>query len=96
MASRHPTQLYESAFHLSMAAILFALQRRGLFRGQLMKLYILCYLVYRFLTEMIRPEARLAGGLTGYQWASLVLIALFAWLWTKDAAAQRQTAAVGG
>jgi phosphatidylglycerol:prolipoprotein diacylglycerol transferase len=82
---RHPTQLYESAFHLSMAAILFALERRGLFRGQLIKLYILSYLVYRFLTEMIRPEARLTGGLTGYQWASLVLIALFAWLWTRDA-----------
>ncbi len=93
---RHPTQLYESAFHLSMAAILFALQRRGLFRGQLIKLYILSYLVYRFLTEMIRPEARLTGGLTGYQWASLVLIALFAWLWMKDAAAQRELATTVG
>jgi phosphatidylglycerol:prolipoprotein diacylglycerol transferase len=92
--ARHPTQLYESAFHLSMASVLFALQRRGLFRGQLIKLYILSYLVYRFLTEMIRPEARLAVGLTGYQWASLVLIALFAWLWMKDAAAQRQAAIV--
>src|SRR6478672_11509801 len=59
---RHPTQLYESAFHLSMAAVLFALQRRGLFRGQLIKLYILSYLIYRFVTEIIRPEARLAGG----------------------------------
>src|SRR3954469_14762013 len=83
---RHPTQLYESAFHLSMAAVLFALERRGLFRGQLIKLYILSYLVYRFLTEMIRPEARLTGGLTGYQLASLVLIVLFAWLWMKDVA----------
>jgi phosphatidylglycerol:prolipoprotein diacylglycerol transferase len=82
---RHPTQLYESAFHLSMAAVLFALQRRGLFRGQLIKLYILSYLVYRFLTEMIRPEARLAGGLTGYQWAALVMFGLFAWLWARDA-----------
>jgi phosphatidylglycerol:prolipoprotein diacylglycerol transferase len=92
---RHPTQLYESAFHLSMAAVLFALQRRGLFRGQLIKLYILSYLAYRFFTEMIRPEARLAGGLTGYQWASLVLAALFAWLWMKDADAQRKAAVVG-
>jgi phosphatidylglycerol:prolipoprotein diacylglycerol transferase len=93
---RHPTQLYESAFHLSMAAVLFILQRRGLFRGQLIKLYILSYLVYRFFTEMIRPEARLAGGLTGYQWASLVLVALFVWLWMKDATSLRRIATTGG
>jgi phosphatidylglycerol:prolipoprotein diacylglycerol transferase len=91
---RHPTQLYESAFHLSMAAVLFVLQRRGLFRGQLFKLYILSYLVYRFFTEMIRPGARLAGGLTGYQWVSLVLFGLFAWLWMRDAASLREGAAL--
>jgi phosphatidylglycerol:prolipoprotein diacylglycerol transferase len=92
---RHPTQLYESAFHLSMAVVLFVLQRDGLFRGQLIKLYILSYLVYRFLTEIIRPEARLTAGLTGYQWASLVLFALFAWLWTRDARTFKQAEPVG-
>jgi phosphatidylglycerol:prolipoprotein diacylglycerol transferase len=82
---RHPTQLYEAAFHLALAALLFACQQRGLFRGQLVKLYILCYLAYRFGTEFIRPEPRLIGCLTGYQWASLALMPLFAWLWWRDA-----------
>lgn len=82
---RHPTQIYEAAFHVSAAAVLFWLQRHGLFRGQLIKLYILSYMVYRFFTELIRPEARLAGGLTGYQLAALVLIMLFVWLWMRDA-----------
>jgi phosphatidylglycerol:prolipoprotein diacylglycerol transferase len=82
---RHPTQLYEAAFHLTAAGVLWQLQRRGLFRGQLIKLYIMSYLVYRFVTETIRPEAQLAAGLTGYQWAALVLLALFAWLWLRDA-----------
>ena len=91
---RHPTQLYEAAFHLTAAAVLFWMQRRGIFRGQLIKLYILSYLVYRFITEMIRPEARLAGGLTGYQWAAPLLIGLFVWLWRRDAGAM-QTAAAG-
>lgn len=81
---RHPTQLYEAAFHLSMAAMLYVLQRRGLFRGQLIKLYILSYLVYRFATEFIRPEARLWQGLTGYQWAALGLMPVFVWLWWRD------------
>jgi phosphatidylglycerol:prolipoprotein diacylglycerol transferase len=81
---RHPTQLYESAFHLTAAVVLYWLLRRGMFRGQLIKLYILSYLVYRFLTEFIRPEARFAGGLTGYQWAALVLVMLFVGLWIRD------------
>jgi phosphatidylglycerol:prolipoprotein diacylglycerol transferase len=86
---RHPTQLYEAAFHLTMAGVLLVLKRRGLFRGQLVKLYILAYLAYRFLTELIRPEPRLLWGLTGYQWAALALVPLFAWLWWRDAAVGR-------
>jgi phosphatidylglycerol:prolipoprotein diacylglycerol transferase len=86
-APRHPTQLYEAAFHLSAALVLETLHRRGLLRGQLIKLYILSYLGYRFLTEMIRPEVRLWAGLTGYQWAALALAPLFAWLWWRDARA---------
>jgi phosphatidylglycerol:prolipoprotein diacylglycerol transferase len=84
MLARHPTQLYEAAFHLTTAAMLLAFQRRGLFRGQLVKLYILAYLAYRFATEFIRPEPKLLLGLTGYQWAALALAPLFAWLWWRD------------
>jgi phosphatidylglycerol---prolipoprotein diacylglyceryl transferase len=82
--ARHPTQLYEAAFHLSLAAILFALQVQGYFRGQLIKLYILCYLGYRFFTEFIRPEPQIFLGLTGYQWAAVILAPMFAWLWMID------------
>jgi phosphatidylglycerol:prolipoprotein diacylglycerol transferase len=82
--ARHPTQLYEAVFHLSLAGILFALQQRGLFRGQLVKLYILCYLAYRFLSEFIRPEPQLVLGLTGYQWAAVALAPLFIFLWVHD------------
>jgi phosphatidylglycerol:prolipoprotein diacylglycerol transferase len=82
---RHPAQLYESAFHLAAAVALAVLMRRGPFRGQLIKLYIISYLVYRFATEFIRPEPQLSAGLTGYQWATLVLIPVFVWLWVRDA-----------
>jgi phosphatidylglycerol:prolipoprotein diacylglycerol transferase len=85
--SRHPTQLYEFAFHLSAALVLDQLQRRGLFRGQLIKLYILTYLLYRFATEFIRPEPVLRLGLTGYQWACLALVPVFVTLWARDAQA---------
>ena len=81
---RHPTQLYETAFHLLAAVVLAWLQRRGMFRYQLIKLYILAYLVYRFATEWLRPEARLWGNLTGYQWAAAALVPLFVGLWWRD------------
>lgn len=81
---RHPTQLYEFAFHLTAAVILVLLQRRQLLRGQLIKAYLLAYLAYRFLSEFLRPEPIVGGGLTAYQWASLALIPVFVGLWWKD------------
>ena len=81
---RHPTQLYEATFHLTAAAVLYGLQSRLRLRGHLIKLYILAYLAYRFLTEFIRPEVRLWQGLTGYQWAALALMPIFIGLWWRD------------
>ena len=80
----HPTQLYEFTFHLFCAAILAQLQARGIFRGQLIKLYIIAYLTYRFATEFIRSEPRLWLDLTIYQWAALLFAPVFALLWRRD------------
>lgn len=82
---RHPTQLYESAFHLFCAVALSVLKRDGLLRGQLFKLYLLLYCTFRFATEFIRPEPRIWGGLTGYQWVALALVPVFVFLWWRDA-----------
>ncbi len=82
--ARHPTQLYEAAFHIAFAALLVQLQAHGVLRGQLIKLYILAYLTYRFATEFIRPELRLWLDLTAYQWAALVFAPVFALLWWSD------------
>lgn len=84
---RHPTQLYEACFHLAAALVLARLQAQGLLRGQLIKLYILSYLCFRFVTEFIRPEVRLWQGLTGYQWAALALVPVFVGLWLRDSRA---------
>lgn len=81
---RHPTQLYEFAFHLLMAASLFVLERWGWFPRQRFKLYLLAYCGYRFTTEFIRPEVPIAFGLTGYQWASIAFVPIIAALWWQD------------
>lgn len=82
---RHPTQIYESLFHLACAILLEQLQRRGLLKGQLIKLYILLYLGYRFLTEFLRPEPIVGLGLTFYQWSCLAIAPIFVVLWIRDA-----------
>lgn len=82
---RHPTQLYEFLFHISMAAAMLWLARLGIWKGQLAKFYILSYLLYRLGTEVLRPETRVQWGLTGYQWFALLLLPVFAGLWWRDA-----------
>lgn len=84
---RHPMQLYEFCFHATAACALAWLRRRGLFRGQLVKLYILAYLAFRFVAEFYRPEPQFWLGLTGYQWGALAAAPVFAWLWIRDARA---------
>jgi phosphatidylglycerol:prolipoprotein diacylglycerol transferase len=83
---RHPTQIYEFFFHMTCAAVLAQLQAHDILRGQLIKLYIIAYLLYRFMTEFIRPEPTLWLGLTAYQWAAIVFVPVFAGLWVRDAA----------
>jgi phosphatidylglycerol:prolipoprotein diacylglycerol transferase len=82
---RHPTQLYEFAFHLLAAIVLSWLQARGRCRGQLIKLYFISYCGYRFASEFLRPEPVVLGGLTAYQWSALVIALAFSALWTRDA-----------
>lgn len=81
---RHPTQIYESLFHLTAALWLTWLKHRGFFRGQLIKLYFLSYFAYRFLTEFIRPEREFWLGMTAYQITALALIPIFSALWIHD------------
>jgi phosphatidylglycerol---prolipoprotein diacylglyceryl transferase len=57
---------------------------RSWLEGNLIKLYLVCYLAYRFFTEFIRPESRLIAGLTGYQLGSIVLLIVFAGIWYYD------------
>ena len=72
---RHPTQIYESLFHLFFAGVAaVGIQRRWLV-GDWMPVYLIGYCVYRFVSEWVRPEARIAMGLTFYQLSALVIAA---------------------
>jgi phosphatidylglycerol:prolipoprotein diacylglycerol transferase len=92
---RHPTQIYEAVFHFGAAVCLWLLLKQQLFRGNLIKLYIISYAIYRLFTETIRPEPRLWLGLTAYQLGSIAIIVLFAALWYRDASVAKAAASVG-
>ena len=82
--SCHPTQVYESLFHLAMACVLLEVMRQGVLKRQRLKLYLICYGVYRFLTEFIRPEQEWLLGLTAYQWGALGLVIGLGMQWRVD------------
>lgn len=94
---RHPIQIYESIFHFTVAIIILIAYRRLydpdrtertwfdlVFHGNLLKAYILVYLLFRFVTEFIRPEPTLFGSLSVYQATSAILFPVFATLWLVD------------
>jgi prolipoprotein diacylglyceryltransferase len=89
---RHPTQLYEVLFHLTMAGVLIVLMRRDLLRYHRLKFYLIAYGIYRFVTEWIRPEPDWALGLTFYQWVALLMIGGLSLQWWYDARRQSQQA----
>jgi phosphatidylglycerol---prolipoprotein diacylglyceryl transferase len=74
---RHPTQLYEIAFLLALAAILTGIARRASVAvGDRFKLFMVGYMSFRFVVEFLKPAPRV-GGLSIIQWASLALIAYY-------------------
>lgn len=75
--SRHPTQLYEVAFMLALAAAAGRLSRLHLRNGDLFKLFMLSYLIFRLVVDSVKP-APAFGGLSAIQWTCLVAILYYA------------------
>lgn len=84
LRARHPTQLYEAAFHALVAGLMGYFAVRGLFRFQRIKIYIILYALYRLLTENLRPEPRIAGGWTAYQLGCVGILIGFGYLFWRD------------
>lgn len=84
---RHPTQLYDIAFLLLLGGLLWWRARRPYPNGQLFRLFMLAYLLYRFAVEFIKPIGVVAVGpehhayahLTAIQWACLIGAGWAAW-----------------
>jgi prolipoprotein diacylglyceryltransferase len=81
---RHPTQLYESCFHLLSAVVIMWLWRRAVWPGQILRLYLVAYCLFRFATEWIRLEPGLWLGMTYSQWVVALFAAVLLLLYRLD------------
>lgn len=74
---RHPTQLYEVAFMLMLAALLVGLRKRFTKTGDQFRFFMVSYMSFRLAVDFIKPEPRVALGLSVIQWACVATLAYY-------------------
>ena len=72
----HPTMLYEIAFNVIAALLLWRFRGRVPAPGDALKIYLLAAATFRFLVEFVRTSPRQALDLTAPQWVLIPVIAL--------------------
>jgi phosphatidylglycerol:prolipoprotein diacylglycerol transferase len=72
----HPTMLYEIAFNIVAAFLIWRFRSRVPAPGDALKLYLLGAAAFRFLVEFVRTSPTQALGLTAPQWILIGMIAL--------------------
>jgi prolipoprotein diacylglyceryltransferase len=75
----HPSFAYEIVFHLAAFAVLWWLRGRIREPGELLRLFVAGYAVFRFLVEFVRGNEVAIAGLTRPQLFLLACLPLVAW-----------------
>jgi len=74
----HPTMLYEIAFNVIAAFVIWRLRGRVPAPGDALKLYLVGAGIFRFLVEFLRTSPKEALGLTAPQWVLIPMLGLLA------------------
>jgi phosphatidylglycerol:prolipoprotein diacylglycerol transferase len=80
---RHPTQLYESIFALGLFVFLLRMTKRRHRNGDIFKMFMATYMVWRLAIDYWKPEIRFAG-LSSIQWACAAMLVYYGrdiWRW---------------
>lgn len=93
---RHPVQLYESLFALLLALALWRVLHRPHREGDVFKLFMVAYLLWRLAIDFLKPRAPIAG-LSTLQWACALCLFYYCpdisrWIWPRP---RRETIAQG-
>ncbi|MBL7952161.1 MAG: prolipoprotein diacylglyceryl transferase [Flavobacteriales bacterium] len=75
---RHPTNLYEMLWLAFTWVILVRIERRfELLNGARFKLFMVMYLLFRLIVEIIKPQPMVFMGVSSIQWACLLGLAYY-------------------
>ena len=80
----HPSFLYEIVFLAGLFAVLLWLRPRVHVPGELFKIFLASYAVFRFAVEFVRGNEVVALGLTRSQWFLLATAPLFVWYFARQ------------
>lgn len=82
---RHPTQLYEIVFLLLQAGVLWWQRSRFVRAGELFRAFMMSYLTWRLGVDFLKPDAKVALGLSAIQWAALATLGYYVLVWSAPA-----------
>lgn len=71
---RHPTQLYEILFVLTLGAFLWRRLRGTHVEGDIFKMFMSAYFAFRLLCDSLKPDVRIFLGLSSIQWACVAML----------------------
>lgn len=71
---RHPTQLYEILFVLTLGVFLWQLMQRPHAEGDVFKVFMVAYFAFRLWCDFLKPDVRVFGGLSSIQWACIAVL----------------------
>jgi len=80
---RFPSQALEIVFQLGIGVTFMILVKQGKLTGHLFALYLVLYGAFRFTSEFWRDTPKIWHGWSGYQWLSLIMMALGAVFFLK-------------
>jgi hypothetical protein len=76
--SRHPTQLYESIFVLTLGVFLLHRMKYPFREGDIFKAFMVAYFTFRLLCDSLKPEFRVFLSMSSIQWACLTIVFYYA------------------
>jgi phosphatidylglycerol:prolipoprotein diacylglycerol transferase len=75
---RHPVQLYESLFAMTLGILLWSRSVRPHVEGDIFKLCMVAYFLFRVLIDFLKPDVRVFAGFSSIQIACVAMLAYYA------------------
>jgi phosphatidylglycerol---prolipoprotein diacylglyceryl transferase len=80
---RHPTQLYEIVFALTLGVFLWRRMQKAFVSGDLFKIFMVAYFSFRLTCDFLKPDARVFLGMASIQWACVAMLVYYSPDWLR-------------